>query len=54
MGGVISPVITGLFTQYTPGTWRNMCWLLASLSSTVILLQVLFVLDTGHHPCPYV
>ena len=53
IGGAISPSITGLFVQLTAGTWRNMCWLLASLSATTLVLQILFVPDTAHERSPY-
>ena len=49
----MSPSITGVFVQFTEGSWRNMCWLLASLSATALVLQVLFVPDTAHQKSPY-
>lgn len=52
-GGAISPAITGLFVQYTAVPWRGMLYLLAGLSATTLLLQLLFVPNTQHTPTPY-
>lgn len=53
MGGAISPAITGLFVQYTASSWRGMLHLLAGLSATTFLLQLIFVPNTHHTPTPY-
>lgn len=53
MGGAISPAITGLFVQYTSSSWRGTLYMLAALSATTLVLQLLFVPNTQHTPTPY-
>jgi hypothetical protein len=53
IGSATFPTLTGLFVQYTLNTWRNICWVLTALGTTALLLQILFVPDTAHHPSPY-
>lgn len=53
LGPALSPVIGGLFTEYTADTWRSTQYFLCGCSVLAIVLVLLFLPETSHPPLPH-
>ncbi|BEJ01175.1 hypothetical protein CcaverHIS631_0510320 [Cutaneotrichosporon cavernicola] len=53
MGPALSPVLAGIFTQYTPITWRATQYFLCAASALSVALTFMFLPETSHPPLPH-
>lgn len=53
MGPALSPVLAGIFTQYTPITWRATQYFLCAASALSVGLTAAFLPETSHPPLPH-
>lgn len=53
LGPALAPVLAGVFTQYTPATWRSTQYFLCGSSALAVLLTALFLPETSHPPTPH-
>ncbi|ORY35815.1 major facilitator superfamily domain-containing protein [Naematelia encephala] len=53
MGPSFSPLIAGLFSQYTKDTWRSTQYFLAGAGALSVLLTFFLLPETSHPPIPH-
>lgn len=53
LGPALSPVIGGIFTEYTADTWRSTQYFLCGCSVLAIVLVLFFLPETSHPPLPH-
>ncbi|WVQ86011.1 hypothetical protein IAT38_008179 [Cryptococcus sp. DSM 104549] len=53
VGPALSPVIAGIFTEYTSPTWRTSQYFLAGCGALSVLLTFFFLPETAHPPLPH-
>lgn len=53
LGPALSPVIGGLFTEYTAQTWRSTQYFLCGCSVLAVVLVLFFLPETSHPPLPH-
>ncbi|WWD20555.1 hypothetical protein CI109_105031 [Kwoniella shandongensis] len=53
LGPAISPIIAGIFTEYTPATWRSTQYFLAGCGALSVVLTLFLLPETSHPPLPH-
>lgn len=53
LGPALSPVLAGVFTEYTSITWRATQYFLCAASALAVVLTALFLPETSHPPLPH-
>lgn len=53
LGPALSPVLAGVFTQYTPETWKATQYFLCGASALAVFLTAMFLPETSHPPTPH-
>jgi MFS family permease len=53
LGPALSPVLAGVFTEYTPITWRATQYFLCGASALSVALTAAFLPETSHPPLPH-
>ncbi|OCF33611.1 dityrosine transporter [Kwoniella heveanensis BCC8398] len=53
MGPALSPVLAGIFAEYTPATWRTSQYFLAGCGALSVFLVYFFLPETSHPPLPH-
>ncbi|MDN8699339.1 hypothetical protein Q0L83_14275, partial [Staphylococcus aureus] len=52
-GPALSPILAGIFTQYTSITWRATQYFLCAASALSLALLTIFFPETSHPPLPH-
>lgn len=53
LGPALSPVLAGIFTEYTSITWRATQYFLCAASALSVALTAMFLPETSHPPLPH-
>ncbi|KAL7422665.1 hypothetical protein Q5752_001956 [Cryptotrichosporon argae] len=53
LGPALAPVIAGVFTEYTPATWRATQYFLAGLAVFAVAIIAAVLPETSHPPLPH-
>ncbi|WVF68151.1 hypothetical protein IAT40_002914 [Kwoniella sp. CBS 6097] len=53
LGPALSPVLAGIFAEYTPATWRSTQYFLAGCGALSVFLVYFFLPETSHPPLPH-
>ncbi|TXT11164.1 hypothetical protein VHUM_01915 [Vanrija humicola] len=53
LGPALSPILAGIFTQYTALTWRATQYFLCAASALSLILLTVFFPETSHPPLPH-
>ncbi|WVR08471.1 hypothetical protein IAU60_005526 [Kwoniella sp. DSM 27419] len=53
LGPAISPVIAGIFSEYTSTTWRTSQYFIAGMGALSVVLTFVFLPETSHPPLPH-